>query len=432
MFDPVNEPSFRLDVAGLPDAFEVLAFTGSEAISEPFVFEVDLLIDDPTLDLASLLYRSAFLQFEAAGNGIHGQLHELVQREHGVLSRLCRVRLRPKLACLAQRFSQRIFSARSVPQILGQVLKEHGIAGKDWRLELNESYPPRDFCTQYRESDLQFFQRLCAEERLHYHFEHSSRGHCLIVGDNHGASRRAETLVFQDETMCRFEVQVGKKAVPIAEGHTDLMTLRSGQLMPLAGHPVSEWNDLWRLIKIEHQGGQEPLFSYSNRIRAVPWEAPWVASQGPAKPRMLCLQRAWVVEVEEAQPDPSRPVAVQFDWLYQGEGAKPGHCWLPLAPELKGAAASHWRAGAEVVVSFIEGDPDQPLITGLLQRPPAAEVIEVPSLESQEADGLLALLQSSEPLVLLCLLPGGGSFSHCREQVCTCRAATLFGQSGAA
>ncbi len=45
MFDPVNEPSFRLDVAGLSDPFEVLAFTGSEAISEPFAFDIDLLID---------------------------------------------------------------------------------------------------------------------------------------------------------------------------------------------------------------------------------------------------------------------------------------------------------------------------------------------------------------------------------------------------
>ncbi len=63
MFESVNEPSFRLDVTGLPDPFEVLAFTGSEGISEPFAFDIDLLIDDPQLDLAGLLYRSAFLHF---------------------------------------------------------------------------------------------------------------------------------------------------------------------------------------------------------------------------------------------------------------------------------------------------------------------------------------------------------------------------------
>ncbi len=119
-FDPVNEPSFRLDVAGLSNAFEVLFFAGRESISEPFVFDVDLLIEDPTLDLASLLYRSASVLFGPAGNGIHGQLHELVQRDHGAGIRLCQVRLGPKLACLAQRFSQCIFSGRTAPQILDQ------------------------------------------------------------------------------------------------------------------------------------------------------------------------------------------------------------------------------------------------------------------------------------------------------------------------
>lgn len=435
MFDPVNEPSFRLDVAGLPDAFEVLAFTGNEAINEPFVFEVDLLISDPTLDLARLLYRSAFLQFEADGNGIHGQLHALVQREHGNALRLCRVRLGPKLACLGQRFSQRIFSAQSVPQILGQVLKEHGIAGKEWRLELGSDYPPRDFCTQYRESDLQFFQRLCAEERLHYHFEHSRRGHCLVVGDGRGA---APVQQVRDAPLVvnRIEVHVGAQASPIAHGQTDLATLRSGQTVPLPSDPARERHSLWRLIQVEHQGGHDPQRPYSNSIRAVPCGAPWVPNHSAKKPRMLSLQRAWIVEPAQAQPDPSRPVAVQFDWLYQGEGAKPAHCWLPLAPDLQDTAPAQWPAGAEVVVSFIEGDPDQPLITGLLQRPAAADVVEAPTPPPIPAppalDGLLGLLQSSEPLVLLCLLPGGGSFSHCRETFCTCRAVTLPGQSGAA
>ncbi|MET1067146.1 MAG: contractile injection system protein, VgrG/Pvc8 family [Pseudomonas prosekii] len=437
MFDPVNEPLFRLDVAGLPDAFEVLAFTGNEAISEPFVFEVDLLINDPSLDLASLLYRAAFLHFDASGNGIHGQFHQIEQREHGHASRLCRVRMGPKLACLGQRFSQRIFSARSVPQILGQVLKEHGIVSKDWRLQLSAEYPVRDLCTQYRESDLQFFQRLCAEEGLYYHFGHSRRGHCLIVSDAQAPSGTAEELVFHDHgdpvLLSRFEVQMGVQKVPVTEVSTELATLRSGQLMPLSAEPFNQRNRLWRLIEVEHRGTQDPEFYYANTIRAIPCEAPLITPQRLAKPRMLSLQRAWVVEVEELRPEPSRPIAVQFDWLYQGEGAKSDHCWLALAPELRSAAFASWPAGTEVVVSFIGGDPDQPLITGLLNSPFAIDAIEPPMpLPSEAPDGLLALLQSSEPLVLLCLLPGGGSFRHCRETVCTCRAATLFGQSGAA
>ncbi|WP_237886613.1 contractile injection system protein, VgrG/Pvc8 family [Pseudomonas sp. PGPR40] len=438
MFDPANEPSFRLDIAGLPDPFEVLAFTGSEAISEPFVFDVDLLNSDPTLDLASLLYRSAFLHFGPEGQGIHGQLLGLVQLGHGGEPRLCRVRLGPRLACLAQRFNQRIFSHRSVPEILAQVLKEHGIAGQDRRFDLSGDYPPRDFCTQYRESDLQFLQRMCAQERLHYSFEHCARGHCLVFGD--GQFRRGEEGHFEGEGerpgVHQFKLH---GCGQIAEGQTTLATLRSGQLMPLSGHPSVDWNRLWLLTHVEHQGGQEPGLPYSNQLRAVVQEMPFVAVDSVVKPRMHSLQRAWVVEVDESQPDLSRPVAVQFDWLYQGEGAAPSHCWLPLAPELEGAGILPLSEGAQVLVSFIEGDPDQPLISGFLPGAASSAEPVMPDLQpslttdvSPAIEGLQGLLQACEPLVLLCLLPGGGSFSHCAQSFCTCRAAMQLGQSGAA
>jgi type VI secretion system secreted protein VgrG len=442
MFDPVNEPSFRLDVEGLPDPFEVLAFTGREAISEPFVFDVDLLIDDPTLDLASLLYRPAFLHIGPAGNGFHGQLHELVQREHDLAVRLCRVRLGPKLACLSLRFSQRMFSARSVPQILSQVLKEHGIAGKSRRFELSGDYPVREFCTQYRESDLQFIQRLCAQERLHYHFEHGERGHCVVFGDGQEPFRFGESAVFEVESeqsaVRQFKLLgcAGQRTTPMAEGRTDLAALRSGQLMPLSGHPIADCNQPWLLTHVEHQGSQDLTATYSNQIRAIHWQAPFVAPHCALKPRMHSLQRAWVVNIDEACPDPSRPVAVQFDWLYQGEGAVPSHSWLPVAAELGAAAVTQLNEGAEVVVSFIEGDPDQPLITGFLHVPSSVEEAEEGgpprTSATDDVEGLLALLQSSEPLMLLCLLPGGGSFNHCTQALCTCRVAKRFGQSGSA
>lgn len=438
MFDPVNEPSFRLDVAGLPEPFEVLAFTGREAISEPFAFDVELLIDDPMLDLASLLYRAAALHFGPQGTAMHGQLHELVLRDHGSSSRLCQIRLGPKLACLGQRFSQRIFNARSVPDILDQVLKEHGIVGGQRRFHLQGDYPPRDFCTQYRESDLQFIQRLCAQERLHYHFEHQARGHCVVFGDGHGHFQPGVHASFQaggeQPGVRQFQLEAGQRMAPGAQGRTDLPGLRSGYAMPLSGHPVAQWNQTWLLTHVEHRGGQDPGAPYSNQIRAIPWQAPVVAPASALKPRMHSLQRAWVVEVDEPWPDPSRPVAVQFDWLYQGEGAHPSYCWLPLARELQDANAPLPGEGTEVVVSFIEGDPDQPLICGFL--PARAQVesapVAAPIAERAVGAGMLELLRSGEPLVLLCLMPGGGSFNHCAQASCTCRALTRAGSSGAA
>lgn len=440
MFDPVNEPSFRLDIAGLPDPFEVLAFTGSEAISEPFEFNVDVLIDDPTLDLASLLYRPCFLHFGPAGSGIHGQLHELVQTGHGTTYRLCRVSLRPKLACLALRSSRRMFSDRSVPDILAQVLKEHGIAGKDRRFELTGDYLPRDFCTQHQESDLQFFQRLCAQERLHYYFEHRWGGHCLVIGDGQGHDRCGAEMIFASDTgqpgVHQFTLHGRAQA---AEGHTNLATLRSGQRVPMTGHPCADWNRPWLLTHVEHQGEQLPEFTYGNQIRAVAAASPYVPAGLATAPRMHSLQRAWVVEVAEPQPEASRPVAVQFDWLYQGEGAASSHCWLSIAPELRGTLDLPLSEGIEVLVSFVEGDPDQPLITGFLPGAPDIQAPGSPELQpaavaddNVSVEGLLRLLHSSEPLVLLCLLPGGGSFTHCTQNLCICRAATQLGQSGAA
>jgi type VI secretion system secreted protein VgrG len=152
---------------------------------------------------------------------------------------------------------------------------------------------------------------------------------------------------------------------------------------------------------------------------------------------MHSLQRAWVVDVDEPQPDPSRPVAVQFDWVYQGEGAASSHCWLPLAAPLNVAASPRLAEGTEVVVSFTEGDPDRPLITGFLHGPANVEVDEVQDpatsvLEDCPLDGVQQWLCSGEPLMLLCLLPGGGSFNHCAQALCICRTAPRLGQSGAA
>ncbi|WP_456024514.1 type VI secretion system Vgr family protein [Pseudomonas protegens] len=446
MFDPVNESSFRLDVAGLSDPFEVLAFTGSEALSESFAFEIDVLIDDPHLDLAGLLHRSAFLCFGPSGEGVHGQLQSLVQHEHAQGSRLSRIRLGPKLDCLALRFSQRIFSGRSVPQIIDQVLSEHGVVGAQRRFELRGEYSARTFCTQYRESDLQLLQRLCGQVRIHYYFEHERDRHCLVFADDPARLPLAGAARYQcaddahngSSTLHQWQLQEAVQAhstvVQRAEGHSDLAALRSGYWLRLAGHPFAECNRPWLLTRIEHRADPSLERPYANRLFAA-IQLPCASAAAPPRLRMHSLQRAWVVTVDEPQPDRLRPVAVQFDWLYQGEGAAPSHCWLPLAPSLAQTPMATLRDGVEVVVSFFEGDPDQPMISGVLQPPFAVaetDTDDAPPLpDSLVSDGLQQLLASAEPLLLLCLIPGGGSFSHCPASVCSCRLVAALEQSGA-
>lgn len=91
----------------------------------------------------------------------------------------------PQLAYLAHRTDQRIFQHLTVPQIIAQVLDSHGIQADAYRFQLGPVvYPERNYCTQYDETDLHFIQRLCEEEGIHYHFEHSERGHVLVFGDD--------------------------------------------------------------------------------------------------------------------------------------------------------------------------------------------------------------------------------------------------------
>lgn len=448
MFDPVNEPSFRLDVAGLSDPFEVLAFTGSEALSEAFAFEIDVLIDDPHLDLAGLLHRSAFLCFGPSGEGVHGQLQSLVQHEHGTGLRLSRVRLGPKLACLALRLSQRIFSGRSVPQILEQVLREHGIVGHQRRFDLRGDYPARTFCTQYRESDLQLLQRLCAQAQIHYYFEHERDRHCLVFTDDpaHLPLAGAARYQCEDDEACvspalrqwqlRKALQPGPsglQTVQHAEGCSDLSTLRCGHWLRLAGHPFAECNRQWLLTRIEHCADPSLDVPYTNRVFGAV-QLPNSAASATSRLRMHSLQRAWVVTVDEPQPDHQRPVAVQFDWLYQGEGAAASHCWLPLAPSLNATSLATLREGVEVVVSFLEGDPDQPVISGVLLEPALAddnEEDEPVFADELPSAGFAQWLKSAEPMLLLCLVPGGGSYQHCPASVCSCRLLASLDQSGA-
>jgi type VI secretion system secreted protein VgrG len=344
------------------------------------------------------------------------------------------VRIGPKLACLAQRFNQRVFSARSVPQIIRQVLKAHGISGRSLCLDLSGDYPLRDFCTQYRESDLQFLQRVCAEVGIHFHFEHARDGHCLVFADSAGSFPFAGEAVYEGDVQATavraFSVRTDVSGEQIAQGRSHLMHLHGGQVLSLTAHPFESWNQRWLLTKIEHRG---QAGVYGNHFMAIPWGVPFMVSQVPTKPRMVSRQRGWVVEVDEPAAQRAGRVAVQFDWVYQGEGASPSHCWLPLAPELAVGGVGSLRDGTEVLVSFIEGDPDRPLISAFLDGPASPDSLDEPpaSVPAHETlrpcapdPVLLSAILSAEPLVLLCLLLGGGRFSPCAQPVCTCRLLT--------
>ncbi|MFJ2466165.1 type VI secretion system tip protein VgrG [Pseudomonas sp. NPDC087615] len=184
MFAPANQPRFTLTLEGAQHDLKVLEFTGKEAISQPFRFELELVSERPDLDLESLLHCQAFLSFDADGSGVHGQIYQVGQGDSGKRLTRYHVSLVPRLTYLGQRINQRIFQHQTVPQIVAQILKDHAILRDAFEFHLASDYPQREYCVQYAESDLAFIQRLCAEVGIHYHFQHSPEGHLLVFGDD--------------------------------------------------------------------------------------------------------------------------------------------------------------------------------------------------------------------------------------------------------
>ena len=143
------------------DAFVVTGMTGTEELSRPFHFTLDLVSERPRIDATALLGKPALLTIAGAGDG-----ERLV---HGLVSRFRRVGAGTALTAyqlelvawpwmLSLSTDCRIFQKLTVPEIVTQVFKDLGFA--DFRLKLVNAHPPREFCVQYRESHLDFVTRL--------------------------------------------------------------------------------------------------------------------------------------------------------------------------------------------------------------------------------------------------------------------------------
>jgi type VI secretion system secreted protein VgrG len=489
MFNPANQAHFTLSLEGVEHDFKVLEFRGREAISQPYRFDLELVCERPDLDLESLLHRPAFLAIAPDGSGIHGLVHQAAQGESGKRLTRYRLTLVPQLAYLAHRTNRRIFQYLSVPQIVGQVLEEHGIQADAYRFQLGPViYPPREYCVQYDETDLHFLQRLCEEEGIHYHFEHSAAGHVLIFGDDQTVfSKLAATgyqqdsgLVADQPVIKRFGLRLETRTsrvtrrdydfekprlsmeaafhsdfqpdledydypgrfterargkhlsqralerhrhdYELADGESDQPRLVSGHFLPLTEHPRSDWNQLWLLTEVLHEGKQPQVLEesvtshvdsgdgfvqgYRNHFTATPWDIPFRPALRHPKPKVLGSQTAVVTGPagEEIHCDEYGRVKVQFHWDRHGQADDKTSCWLRVSSSWAGdryGGIAIPRVGMEVLVTFLEGDPDQPLVTGCLYHKEHQVPYDLPANKTRT---LFKTLSS----------PGGGGYNELR------------------
>ncbi|MBY8309574.1 type VI secretion system tip protein VgrG [Vibrio fluvialis] len=381
----------------------------------------------------------------------------LVQRVNGIVRRFTQgdtghhhtfysLTLVPALERLSLRHNSRIFQLNTVPEILSIVLQEMGI--NDYAFALTRDCAQREFCVQYRETDLDFFHRLAAEEGLVYSFIHEEGKHTLIFSDAteslpklgepipyntlaggmiespyisalsvHTQSEVSQTALqdysfkkpaysfaqqavgtemdyqqpdyehfdapgrYKDDVSGKVFSQIRldylRRNARTATGKSNQPLLRPGVKFDLQEHLDDTLNRDWLVVSVTSQGTQPQALeeagghgatTYANQFTLIPAHRTWRATP-QAKPQVDGPMIATVVgpEGEEIFCDEHGRVKLHFPWDRYSNGDEHSSCWVRVS---QGWAGSQYgmiaipRIGHEVIVSFLNGDPDQPIVTG--------------------------------------------------------------------
>jgi type VI secretion system secreted protein VgrG len=140
----------------------------------------------------------------------------------------------------------------------------------------------------------------------------------------------------------------------------------AGYKFQLKDHYRSDVNRTYVLRSVSHAVTQE---NYTNSFEAFPSDLTFRPPRLSPKPVISGTQTAIVVgkSGEEIWTDKYGRVKVQFHWDQKGKNDENSSCWIRVD---YGWAGKNWggiflpRIGQEVVVSYLDGDPDRPLITG--------------------------------------------------------------------
>ncbi|WP_241493872.1 type VI secretion system Vgr family protein [Pantoea dispersa] len=169
---------YRLDIPSCTADIDVENFSGKEFMSELYYYQIAFTSSDQNINSAQLLTRPATLTMRTGPlMGLTGQ-----KVVHGVVTHFKRISgsrdqatyqiiIEPFLALLRRQFrTHRFFVNKSVPEVVTEVLQEHGLKGWEYEFTLKADYPKREQINQYKENDLAFIERLLAEVGIFYFF----------------------------------------------------------------------------------------------------------------------------------------------------------------------------------------------------------------------------------------------------------------------
>ncbi|MGX9179712.1 type VI secretion system tip protein TssI/VgrG [Mesorhizobium sp. BHbdii] len=455
-------PNERATVVQTPVGADLLTFThlvGRDEISRCLAYTVGFVSSSPDIDPLKMLGGPVSIEGESdPKRWFSGLVSEF--RLTRIEDRLAYYEavIRPWLWFLGNTTDCRIFQNMSVIEIVEEVFSKYSTAKFEKRLQ--GSYPPREYCVQYDETDLDFVQRLLEHEGILYFFEHDEGKHTLVLAD---AMSKLKPAPGYEKVPYHFEGQGSRRDVeyitewipgssvrPGAYVHTDydftkpgadLMAksaqpfshklaagenyrqpgahldvgrgdslaairreeiqavhqriaavgtvrgLYSGCTFKLDGFPREDQNQEYLVVSAEYRlfdpGYRAHADVGSENFKVILGVAPTALAYRPprvtTRPIMRGPQTATVVgpSGEEIFTDKYARVKVQFHWDRLGKKDQNSSCFVRVSQTWAG---SGWgfiqipRIGQEVIVDFIEGDPDLPIITGRVynasQMPP--------------------------------------------------------------
>ena len=188
--------------------------------------------------------------------------------------------------------------------------------------------------------------------------------------------------------------------------------LDTGGKFTLSSHPCEADSTAYVVRQVRHEAictsylNQGDPSRYDNTFQAIPNDVPFRPLRTTKKPFVHGPQTAVVTGPggEEIFTDKYGRIKVQFHWDRQGKKDDKSSCWVRVAQSWAGRSFGTWylpRIGQEVVVTFLEGDPDRPLVVGSVYNAEQTVPFALPGNKTQSG------LRTHSSL--------GGSGSNCNE-----------------
>lgn len=194
----------------------------------------------------------------------------------------------------------------------------------------------------------------------------TDKGEPTPFADDKGMHRADES---EGAKLAEKRLHASRSDASIASFHTNVIDLHPGMVMSMLDHPQRELGDGKRLLVLESRidGRANEDISHSCEVRGA--DQPYAPPMRQKKPKADGVESATVVgpSGEEIHTDEFGRVRVQFHWDREGSRDENSSCWIHVSQPWGGAGfggSNLPRIGQEVIVDFLGGDPDRPVITG--------------------------------------------------------------------